>query len=59
MEIAKDGKSVVLSDGVNDGYVIFKPDSSEYLFNRGLASWNGHVPNDNSSFKVFMRYYNK
>ncbi len=58
MEISKDGKSVILSDGVNDGYVIFKPDSSEYLFNRGLASWNGHVPNDNSSFKVFMRYYN-
>ncbi len=57
MEISKDGKSVILSDGVNDGYVIFKPDSSAYPFNRGLASWNGHVPNDNSSFKVSMRYF--
>ncbi len=58
MEISQDGKSVILSDGVNDGYVIFKTDSSQFPFNRGLASWNGHVPNDNSSFKVSMRYYN-
>jgi len=57
MEISADGESVILSDGVTEGYTVFTADSSEYPFNRGLPSWNGHVPNDNSSFKVLMRYY--
>jgi Peptidase_C39 like family/Secretion system C-terminal sorting domain len=59
MEVGKDGENVVLSDGVTSGYVIFDSDSSEFPFNRGLPSWNGHVPNDSSSFKVLMRYYNQ
>ena len=57
IEISSDGKSVILSDGITNGSVIFKPDSSQYPFNRGLPSWNGHSPNDKSSFKVLMRYY--
>lgn len=58
-EISKDRQSVVLSDGVTDGDVIFKPDSSEFPFNRGLPSWNGIATNDNSSFKVAMRFYDE
>lgn len=58
MEIAPDGKSVILSEGETDGSVTFKADSSEYPFNRGLPSWNGHTEGDNSSFKVLMRFYN-
>jgi len=57
IEIAPDGKSVVLSNGVTNGSIVFEPDSSEYPFNRGLPSWNGHVANDKSSFKVLMRFY--
>ncbi len=56
-EISKDGKIIVLSDGVTDGDVTFEPDSSVYPFNRGLPSWNGHTPNDSCSFKVMMRFY--
>ncbi len=57
MEVSADGKSVVLSDGVTNGYVVFLPDSSDYPFNRGLPAWNGHIPNDNSSFKILIRFY--
>ena len=55
--ISNDGKSFLLSSEATNGSIIFKPDSSEYPFNRGLPSWNGYVPNDNSSFKVMMRFY--
>ncbi|MGE5429672.1 MAG: C39 family peptidase [Syntrophomonadaceae bacterium] len=58
MKIGPDGKSIVLEDGAADGYTIFSPDSSKYPFNEGLPSWNGKIPNDNSSFKVLMRFYN-
>ncbi len=57
MEITADGKSVILSDGVTNGSIVFEADSSEYPFDRGLPSWNGHVFNDNSSFKMLMRFY--
>lgn len=57
MEISGDGKSVILSEGIKDGYTVFAADSSEYPFDRGLPSWNGHVPNDKSSFRVLMRFY--
>jgi hypothetical protein len=56
-EISADGKNVILSNDVLNGTVIFSPDSSAYPFNRGLPSWNGHAPNNKSSFKVLMRYY--
>jgi Peptidase_C39 like family/Secretion system C-terminal sorting domain len=57
MEIASNGKSVILSEGFTDGSVIFKADSSGLPFDRGLPSWNGHVPSDKSSFKVLIRFY--
>jgi Peptidase_C39 like family/Secretion system C-terminal sorting domain len=56
-EISKDGKSVVLSDGITDGDVTFEPDSSEYPFNRVLPSWNGDALNEYSSFKVTIRFF--
>jgi hypothetical protein len=55
--ISTDGKQIILSDEVTNGSVIFKEDFSFYPFDRGLPSWNGHVPNDNSSFRVLMRFY--
>ena len=58
-EISQDEKSIVLSDGITDGDVTFEPDSSEFPFNRGLPSWNGFAPNDYSSFKVTMRFYDE
>ncbi|MGE5861626.1 MAG: C39 family peptidase [Ignavibacteria bacterium] len=56
MEVSSDGKSIILADGIILGTVIFKPDSSEFPFNRGLPSWNGFAPNNYSSFKVLMRF---
>ncbi len=56
IQISSDGKHILLKDGSTTGWVIFTADSSEELFNRGLPSWNGHVPNDNSSFMVQMRF---
>lgn len=58
IEVSADGKKIQLKDGITSGTVVFKPDSSEQPFNRGLPSWNGHVPNNRSSFKVMMRFYN-
>ncbi|MFA3783366.1 C39 family peptidase [Melioribacteraceae bacterium 4301-Me] len=55
--ISGDGKKIILSEEATTGTVIFKPDSSQFPFNRGLPSWNGHAPNDSSSFKVMMRFY--
>ncbi|MDP4175327.1 MAG: C39 family peptidase [Bacteroidota bacterium] len=59
MQIAKDGKSLVLSENAISGYTIFEPDSSHYPFDRGLPSWNGSVPNDSSSFKILIRFFNQ
>jgi hypothetical protein len=56
-EISSDGKKIIMSPDVTSGTVIFKSDSSANPFNRGLPSWNGHVPNNKSSFKVMMRFY--
>ena len=56
-ELSKDGKRIVLSDGITNGDVTFNPDSSDYPFNRVLPSWNGNVPNDYSSFKVTIRFF--
>ncbi|MCB0743299.1 MAG: C39 family peptidase [Ignavibacteriae bacterium] len=58
IEISEDGKQIFLSENIDNGFATFKPDSSEYPFNRGLPSWNGHAPNDKSSFRVMMRFNN-
>ena len=39
-----------------DGYVILKPQYSQSPFNEGLPSWNGTAPDNNSGFKVQMRF---
>jgi hypothetical protein len=54
--LSPDGKSIMLQDGVNDGYVILKPQYSQSPFNEGLPSWNGSAPNSYSSFKIQMRF---
>jgi len=56
IKLSNDGKSIMLEDGVTDGYVILKPQYSQYLFNHGLPSWNGTAPDTSSSFKVQMRF---
>lgn len=57
LQITPDGKSLKLSDNAVEGFVIFKGDSSEFPFNRGLPSWNGNVFNETSGFKVSMRFF--
>ncbi|HCY74493.1 MAG TPA: hypothetical protein DHV28_01100 [Ignavibacteriales bacterium] len=54
--LGTDGKSIMLQEGINDGYVILKPQYSQSPFNEGLPSWNGSAPNSYSSFKVQMRF---
>ncbi|MBE0538889.1 MAG: T9SS type A sorting domain-containing protein [Ignavibacterium sp.] len=54
--LSTDGKSIMLQEGINDGYVILKPQYSQSPFNEGLPSWNGSAPNSYSSFKVQMRF---
>ena len=56
IRISDDGKSIVLEDSALTGYFILKPDTSEYNFNRGLPSWNGHAEGETSGFKVQMKF---
>lgn len=56
LKLSSDGKSIMLQDGIINGYVILKPQYSQYPFNEGLPSWNGTAPNDNSAFKIQMRF---
>jgi hypothetical protein len=56
IELSSDGKSIRLQDGVANGYVILKPQLSQSPFNEGLPSWNGTAPDNNSGFKVQMRF---
>jgi len=56
MTLSNDGKSIMLQDGVNDGYIILKPQSSQSPFNEGLPSWNGSAADANNGFRVQMRF---
>jgi hypothetical protein len=56
MKLSSDGKSIMLKDGVTNGYVILKPQYSQSPFNEGLPSWNGSAPDNNSGFRVQMRF---
>jgi len=56
IELSSDGKSIKLQDGVVNGYVILKSQFSQSPFNEGLPSWNGTAPDNNSGFKVQMRF---
>ena len=56
IKLSEDSTSIMLEDGITDGYVILKPQYSQYLFNHGLPSWNGTAPDTSSSFKVQMRF---
>jgi hypothetical protein len=56
IRLSEDGRSLCLDDGATYGSVILKPDSSGYPFDRGLPSWNGTAPDQNSSFIVQIRF---
>ena len=56
VKLSADGKSIMLQDGVTNGYVILKPQFSQSPFNEGLPSWNGSSPDNNSGFRVQMRF---
>ena len=56
LKLSDDGKSLLLKDSVTNGYIILKPQYSQFPFNEGLPSWNGTALNNNSSFKVQMRF---
>jgi hypothetical protein len=54
--LSSDEKSILLQDGVTDGYVILKPQYSQSPFNEGLPAWNGTAPDNSSGFKIQMRF---
>ncbi|MBU1635888.1 C39 family peptidase [bacterium] len=54
--ISADGNSLQLPDSVLSGYIVLRPQHSDEPFNRGLPSWNGTAPDQQSSFKVQMRF---
>jgi len=54
--LSADGKHLQLVDDDNYGYVVFLPDTSTSPFDRGLPSWNGMAFEDDSGFKVEMRF---
>ena len=56
IELSNDGQSIKLQDGVVNGYVILKSQFSQSPFNEGLPSWNGTAPDNNSGFKIQMRF---
>lgn len=56
LKLSDDGKYLVLEDSLLSGYVILNPQYSAKPFNEGLPSWNGHAPDDSSSFKIQMRF---
>ena len=56
LKLSDDGKSILLKDSVTNGYIILKPQYSQFPFNEGLPSWNGTALDNNSSFKVQMRF---
>ncbi|MCX7876548.1 MAG: C39 family peptidase [Melioribacteraceae bacterium] len=56
VKLSNDGKSFVLEDNVLDGFIIFKEQTSQFPFNQGLPSYNGKVYDNQSGFKVQMRF---
>ncbi len=56
LKLSDDGKCISLKDSLTNGYIILKPQYSEFPFNEGLPSWNGTALDDNSSFKIQMRF---
>ena len=56
IRLSDDGRSLCLEENVTYGYAILSPDSSVYPFDRGLPSWNGTAPDQNSSFIVQIRF---
>lgn len=56
MKLSNDGKGITLKENYVDGYVILKPQYSQFPFNEGLPSWNGTAPDNNNSFKIQMRF---
>lgn len=56
IKLSGDGKYLTLQDGILNGEVIIRPQTSAYPFNQGLPSWNGTAPQNSSGFKVQMRF---
>jgi hypothetical protein len=56
MVVAPGGRSLRLADGRTDGFVILQPQTAAYPFNQGLPSWNGTSDENQSAFKIQMRF---
>ncbi len=56
IRLSDDGNCIMLEDSLTNGYVILNAQYSQEPFNVGLPSWNGTAPDDNSGFKVQMRF---
>jgi len=56
--LSSDNKYIVLEENQVEGNIVLNPVTLEYNFNRGLPSWNGRAPeNQSSSFKIEMRFF--
>ncbi|MCK5329960.1 MAG: hypothetical protein KAK01_01020, partial [Candidatus Marinimicrobia bacterium] len=51
-----DGNSIELASDRNVGYIVLSAQFSTSPFNRGLPSWNGMTGDENSGFKIYMRF---
>lgn len=57
LTISDDGLSLVLEDSALEGNIVLKAYTFNSSFNRGLPSWNGSAPdNQSSGFKIEMRF---
>ncbi|MBN1543418.1 hypothetical protein JW992_14860, partial [candidate division KSB1 bacterium] len=56
IQVADDGKSVMLADGEIAGMVTFKAQTAPLPFDQGLPSWNGTATGPVNGFVVQMRF---
>lgn len=56
IELSSDSIGIKLADSSTSGYIILKPDTAEFPFNRGLPSWNGSARDNNCGFLIQMRF---
>jgi hypothetical protein len=56
IQLSADSTCFMLADSATYGYLILRPDTADFPFNRGLPSWNGTAVDENCGFLVQMRF---
>ncbi len=54
--LSDDGESLLLAEDAISGYFTLIPDTLPTPFDRGLPSWNGTAVDENSGFRVSLRF---